>query len=100
MISLLTSIYFLLTTSFTTSLESQRALIVSVPLGGNNHLSGHGDGISFTGTNATIDRNTTNNNYEGGIHIWNGSGKIHDNNAAGNGINYNVHGSFDQNKNL
>jgi len=67
---------------------------------GVNHISGHGDGISFTGTNATIESNTTNNNYEGGIHTWNGSGSVTYNHATGNGINYNIHGSFTQSNNL
>jgi parallel beta-helix repeat protein len=68
---------------------------------GANHITGHGDGISFTGTNATIESNTTNNNYENGIHTWNGSGSVTNNNAIGNGEkNYYIDGSYTRSNNL
>ncbi|MDN5286681.1 MAG: C-terminal target protein [Mucilaginibacter sp.] len=67
---------------------------------GVSHISAHGDGISFTGTNAAIDSNTVNNNYEGGIHTWNGSGSVTNNHASGNSINYNIHGTYTQSNNL
>ncbi|MDN5286517.1 MAG: C-terminal target protein [Mucilaginibacter sp.] len=72
----------------------------TVSSNGVNHISAHGDGISFTGTNATIDSNTANSNYEGGIHTWNGSGSVTNNHASGNGINYNIHGTYTQSNNL
>jgi len=68
---------------------------------GVNHITGHGDGISFTGTNATIESNITNNNYENGIHTWNGSGSVTNNHALGNGEkNYYIDGSYTQSNNL
>jgi len=72
----------------------------TVSSNGVNHGTGHGDGISFTGTNATIDSNTCNSNFEGGIHTWSGSGSVTNNHASGNATNYNIHGTFTQSNNL
>jgi parallel beta-helix repeat protein len=73
----------------------------TVSSNGVNQISGHGDGISFTGTNATIESNITDSNYESGIHTWNGSGSVTNNHATGNGTkNYYIDGSYTQSNNL